>query len=201
MFASVSLSRLSSHHVFCSNHWRVRTDLTRDACLAGYYCPAGAESPESCPSGTYNPHTGRDDLEDCLVSPEGFYTIEASTNMTGPCAPGYYCPSGSTGPEQVSLKFKQYTPYVNVEERECRLFPFVPFRGVEPPHNVVHERHETGHDQDFSGGIPGAAAREVPKRQRALKCYTRSPCDESARTLARKSSAKTRRIVPLWGKL
>lgn len=59
-------------------------------------------APNSCPAGTYNPHTGMDDLEeDCLVSPEGYYTVEASTNMTGVCDPGYYCPAGSTGPQQV----------------------------------------------------------------------------------------------------
>lgn len=81
------------------------TDLAHDPCPAGHVCPAGAEVPDPCPTGTYNPHTGMDDLgEDCLISPEGYYTIEASTNLTGVCAPGYYCPARSTGPEQVSSK-------------------------------------------------------------------------------------------------
>lgn len=101
--------------IFFINHWRVSTDLARDACPTGHVCPAGADSPVPCSSGTYNPHTGMDDLnEDCLMSPEGYYTIEASTNLTGVCAPGYYCPAGSTGPEQVRLKFKQD---VGIEER------------------------------------------------------------------------------------
>lgn len=44
-----------------------------------------------------------DDLEeDCLISPEGYYTVEASTETTGLCDPGYYCPAGSTGPQQVT---------------------------------------------------------------------------------------------------
>ncbi|CAN0458385.1 unnamed protein product, partial [Laminaria digitata] len=76
-------------------------DLLRDSCVAGYYCPAGATSPFACPSGTYNPHEGMDDEGDCQTSLAGSYTIEASTNMTGSCAAGYYCPAGSTGPQQV----------------------------------------------------------------------------------------------------
>eukprot|EP00752_Nemacystus_decipiens_P010330 g9202.t1 len=94
---------------FCAAGMTRAPDLARDACPTGHVCPAGAASPVSCQSGTYNPHTGMDDLEDdCLVSPEGYYTIEASTNMTGICAPGYYCPPGSTGPEQVPCPERYY---------------------------------------------------------------------------------------------
>lgn len=103
-FVSVLYTSLLSFpyvYVFLTNGERTRADLARDACPAGYYCPEGAASPYSCPSGTYNPHTGRDGLEDCITSPEGYYTEEASRNMTGPCEAGYYCPAGSTGPQQV----------------------------------------------------------------------------------------------------
>lgn len=91
---------LSLRHGYLTNR-RTRADLARDACPAGYYCPDGVSSPISCPNGTYNPHTGRDDFGDCIISPEGYYTEEASTSMTGRCEAGHYCPAGSIGPQQV----------------------------------------------------------------------------------------------------
>lgn len=41
---------------------------------------------------------------DCQTSLAGSYAIEASANMTGACSAGYYCPAGSTGPQQVGGK-------------------------------------------------------------------------------------------------
>jgi hypothetical protein len=33
----------------------------------------------------------------------GYYSVAGSATPTGLCAPGYYCPAGSSGPMQVSL--------------------------------------------------------------------------------------------------
>lgn len=46
-----------------------------------------------------------DDEADCQISLAGSYAIEASVNMTGACSAGYYCPAGSTGPQQVGEKY------------------------------------------------------------------------------------------------
>eukprot|EP00952_Eustigmatos_sp_NYUAD-ZCMA_P006691 28687-Eustigmatos_ZCMA.PRE.1 len=77
-------------------------DLLRDACPAGYYCPAGTTYSVPCSSGTYNPNTGRYTKSQCLTTPAGYYSISGASNSTGRCAPGYYCPAGSTGPYSVS---------------------------------------------------------------------------------------------------
>lgn len=100
--------RLVLHLVYDANYSAFcpcfgAADLLRDSCQAGYYCPSGATSPNACPSGTYNPHDGMDGEDDCQISPAGYYAIEASTNFTGSCSAGYYCPAGSTGPQQVRV--------------------------------------------------------------------------------------------------
>ncbi|CAN0436223.1 unnamed protein product [Ectocarpus sp. 12 AP-2014] len=106
---SSNSSGMCFNGTYCAAGMTRAPDLARDACPAGHYCPPGMASPYPCPSGTYNPHTGRDDLEgDCLISLEGYYTIEASTNMTGSCDPGYFCPAGSTGPQQVPCPERFY---------------------------------------------------------------------------------------------
>ncbi|CAM9474871.1 unnamed protein product, partial [Choristocarpus tenellus] len=93
-----------------------------DSCMAGYYCPVAAANPYACPSGTYNPHGGMDDATDCQISPAGYYTIEAATNSTGSCSPGYYCPAGSTGPEQVPCPTRFYrSQYGATDLDDCAL--------------------------------------------------------------------------------
>ena len=77
-------------------------DLLRDACPAGFYCPAGTTYPMACPAGTYSGSAGMDSVSDCITTPAGFYSVQNSTAINGMCAPGYYCPAGSTGPKQVS---------------------------------------------------------------------------------------------------
>ena len=77
-------------------------DLLRDACRPGHYCPTATVWPLACPAGTINALTGQDAARDCVTTPAGYYTVEGAANYTGLCAPGHYCPAGSSGPTQVS---------------------------------------------------------------------------------------------------
>ena len=87
---------------YCSQGMTRAPDLLRDACPAGFYCPAGTTYPMACPAGTYSGSAGMDSVSDCITTPAGFYSVQNSTAINGMCAPGYYCPAGSTGPKQVS---------------------------------------------------------------------------------------------------
>ncbi|CCI46527.1 unnamed protein product [Albugo candida] len=79
-----------------------------DACPMGYVCPKGTPLPIACPAGTFNPLTGQDALEDCIATPEGMYSIAASILPTGICAPGFYCPRGSTTFNQLPCPLGTY---------------------------------------------------------------------------------------------
>lgn len=97
-------------------------DLTRDACPAGFYCPAGTTAARSCPSGTYNGKMGADDMTDCLLTPAGFYTIENATAFTGLCSPGHFCPAGSTSASEVPCPSRYYRlEHGAGAQRECSL--------------------------------------------------------------------------------
>jgi hypothetical protein len=98
---ATDLAGMCFNGTYCAAGMTRAPDILRDACPAGYYCPAGTTSIVACPSGTYNPSTGMYALSHCLTTPAGFYSIQASTNVTGRCSPGYYCPAKSTGATQV----------------------------------------------------------------------------------------------------
>jgi hypothetical protein len=66
-------------------------------CPKGYYCLAGTTSPVACLAGTYNANLGADAANDCIISPAGYYTLDASETVGIPCTAGYYCPAGTTG--------------------------------------------------------------------------------------------------------
>ncbi|CAM9393726.1 unnamed protein product, partial [Sphacelaria rigidula] len=93
---------------YCDTGMNRAPGTYKDSCPAAYYCSTATTSPLACPSGTFNPHEGMDGQEDCQVSPAGYYAVEASTNTTGACAAGYYCPAGSTGPQQVPCPERYY---------------------------------------------------------------------------------------------
>ena len=93
---------------YCDYGMKSAPDLTRNACPAGYYCPAGTVFPLGCPSGTYNPVQGKDSLSDCISSPPGYYSIANSTHVTGECDAGYYCPSGSSSSKEIPCPPRYY---------------------------------------------------------------------------------------------
>ena len=40
-------------------------------CRAGYYCPEATPVERECPTGTWNPDTGKESIRDCLPCPAG----------------------------------------------------------------------------------------------------------------------------------
>jgi len=66
-------------------------------CAKGHYCLKGATSATPCLAGTYNDQLGADEPSDCIISPAGFYTKDASVDTGIPCTVGYYCLAGTTG--------------------------------------------------------------------------------------------------------
>ncbi|KAH8053011.1 hypothetical protein JL720_14795 [Aureococcus anophagefferens] len=96
---------------YCPEGMARAPDLYRDACPAGYYCPTATAKPQPCPAGTFNRNTGMDAREDCVITPQGYYSISATSNFTDyKCAPGHWCPTGSTGPYQVPCPERFYNP-------------------------------------------------------------------------------------------
>ena len=111
---------------YCERDDTSDTMMTANTCGAGYQCVAGtSERPfadhedqwgisdkYSCPpgnwcengvataclKGTYNSLYGADAIEDCLVTPTGFYTdVDGSDDfITQQCGQGHYCPAGTS---------------------------------------------------------------------------------------------------------
>ena len=107
---------------YCAAGMTRAPDLLRDACAAGYYCPTATPYPIACPGGTFNGLTGQDQLGDCITTPAGYYSVAGAANLTGLCAPGHYCPAGSTGPEQVACPRRFYRAhYGGTDSTSCAL--------------------------------------------------------------------------------
>ena len=107
---------------YCPEGMARAPDLLRDACPTGHYCPVGTPYPLACPAGTYQPNTGQDELADCLQTPAGSYSIEGSSNVTGLCAPGFWCGAGSSGPYQIPCGDRYYrTNYGGESIESCSL--------------------------------------------------------------------------------
>lgn len=52
----------------------------------------------------------------------GFFTTAASTSFTQLCSPGYYCPAGSSGPDEVPCPARYYRPdYGGASVGDCSL--------------------------------------------------------------------------------
>jgi hypothetical protein len=85
-----------------------------NSCPAGYYCPSGVEYPIACPAGRYNEEIAKYDISGCKLTPSGYYSLNATSVLTGLCDPGYYCPSGSSSPKQVPCPSRTYLPEYGV---------------------------------------------------------------------------------------
>ena len=96
-------------------------------CPPGYYCPSGSSSPIACPQGTYNSISGRDASGDCRSCVSGMACPkEALTWPTVKCDAGYYCPAGSSLPNETrhACPAGTYTDYHNLTHaRECTQCP------------------------------------------------------------------------------
>lgn len=92
------LSQICPLGTFCPIGTRVKPSKREKPCQPGHYCINGtfAADQHPCPPGFYNPHSGGESFHDaCLQCPAGSYCEAAATEITGPCAAGYYCPPQS----------------------------------------------------------------------------------------------------------
>ncbi|KYO38996.1 hypothetical protein Y1Q_0022586 [Alligator mississippiensis] len=86
-------------------------DETGDLCPAGHFCPLGSSSPVLCPTGTFLPQTGMASRNACLPCLGGkFCQGEGMADVSGTCHAGYYCPLGSTKPDQELCPTGFYCP-------------------------------------------------------------------------------------------
>ncbi|CAN2388099.1 hypothetical protein PRIEUP_LOCUS14825, partial [Pristimantis euphronides] len=75
-------------------------------CPEGYYCPRRTEFPEQypCPRGTYSGSKGATDIGTCLPCPPGLFCSRLGLGRPeGFCAPGWFCPAGSTSDKPVDF--------------------------------------------------------------------------------------------------
>jgi len=70
-------------------------NATEELCPPGNFCPPGSDLPEACPMGKFLSGTGAFSISDCSNCTGGFYCNSTGLSaVAGPCAPGYFCPSG-----------------------------------------------------------------------------------------------------------
>jgi hypothetical protein len=69
-------------------------------CPAGFYCPSGTAkgSERPCGAGRYSSSLQLVSSDDCNACPRGSYCMGGQTDISGPCAMGYYCPEESSSP-------------------------------------------------------------------------------------------------------
>lgn len=68
-------------------------------CPVGHYCPTGSGLPEPCRNGTYGPITRLQSDAQCTPCDGGMFCNGTGLSaVSGPCDPGFYCPSGQSVP-------------------------------------------------------------------------------------------------------
>lgn len=83
---------------FCDGN---TTTYHQSPCPPGYFCPPGTQynTQFPCPAGKYSNHTRRQDIDDCVDAPAGFYVSgTGQSSITGQCEAGFYCLPGSATP-------------------------------------------------------------------------------------------------------
>ena len=96
-------------------------------CPPGFYCVSGAQEPVPCPKGTYNALIRRESLADCRSCISGMACPRSG--LTWPpvkCDAGYYCPAGSSLPNETihACPAGTYTDRHDLtHDRECTSCP------------------------------------------------------------------------------
>ena len=81
------------------------TSPQQQRCPIGSYCIEGTTSPTPCPNGTYGSSESLASVDSCSNCTAGFFCSGLGQNSTsGLCYPGYYCPPGSTSPDDPTYK-------------------------------------------------------------------------------------------------
>ena len=116
--------------LFCPEGLGKKPEFTNEPCISGHYCEKATQAPEPCPAGTYMPQSGAAKETDCITCPGGSYCETGSAKITGKCAPGYFCPSGSFSPttQPCSAGFYRKLPGAR-NENDCGLCPSGSFCG------------------------------------------------------------------------
>lgn len=85
-------------------------------CPLGHYCPAGTQTPQTCPPGTFASTTGLQAENNCQPCSAGYYCPSAGQDeATALCGEGFYCSIGATvaepgNPEGNSCPQGHYCP-------------------------------------------------------------------------------------------
>lgn len=109
-------------------------------CPVGFYCLEGTEYSEQypCTGGTYQPYTGQSTCVKC--EPGAYCGSSKLSAVTGLCAGGYYCNSGSTVNKPLSTmendpgarcQIGTYCPEGSTEETPCDPGSYCDARGLD----------------------------------------------------------------------
>jgi hypothetical protein len=97
-----------------------------DACTAGHYCPIGSfGAPFPCPAGTFTDATNLVQSSQCTQCP-ATYACESGTGAGVreklKCAPGHYCPAGTSDPYQYPCPAGRFSANTNnAASTDCSL--------------------------------------------------------------------------------
>ena len=106
--------------VYCLEGTDVVPDKSHsNVCPSGHYCPAGTYEPIQCPAGTFSAVTGLENVTQCMVVEAGSYSLVGSTEATGICDPGWYCPAGSTRETQYPCPIGRYGSTEGLKTAAC----------------------------------------------------------------------------------
>ena len=64
--------------------------------MLGYFCPLKTRHPSQhpCPAGSWSNLTNLEKEADCYQCPKGYYCLKGSSEPSGICPTGHYCPPG-----------------------------------------------------------------------------------------------------------
>jgi hypothetical protein len=123
--ATDSLSKISCPAgMYCPSGTSIIPSLKTHPCPSGGFCEKGTTTPKPCAPGSYGPLTGYSTQSNCTTCPAGSYCQGGLTSISGPCAPGYYCPEGSSIAASVPCESKTYRNSTGARSfLDCALCP------------------------------------------------------------------------------